>query len=112
QQERGFDDSCATDVTSAMAARALRIFPALGSARVVRAWSGLRVMTPDGFPLYERSAAHPGAFVAACHSGVTLAAAHACASAPAVAGGTLPESFRPVAAARFDTRAGGSIRLV
>ncbi len=65
-------------------------FPALGGARVVRAWAGLRVMTPDGFPVYEQSASHPGAFVASCHSGVTLAAAHAYALAPAVAGGGLP----------------------
>ncbi len=112
QQDRGFDDSCATDVVAAMAARAVRVFPALGNARVVRAWSGLRVMTPDGFPLYERSVAHPGAFVAACHSGVTLAAVHAYSFAPAVAAGTLPESFRPFASTRFDARADRSIRLV
>jgi glycine/D-amino acid oxidase-like deaminating enzyme len=84
-----------------MAARALRVFPALGSARVVRAWAGLRVMTPDGCPVYEQSATHPGAFAASCHSGVTLAAAHAYALAPAVAAGALPEALRPFAATRF-----------
>jgi glycine/D-amino acid oxidase-like deaminating enzyme len=107
QQERGFDDSCATDVVAAMAARALRVFPALGSARVVRAWAGLRVMTPDGFPVYEQSATHPGAFTASCHSGVTLAAVHAYAFAPAVAAGALPEPFRPFAARRFDVSGNG-----
>jgi len=111
RQERGFDDSCATDVVAAMAARALRVFPSLGGARVVRAWAGLRVMTPDGFPVYEQSAIHPGAFVATCHSGVTLAAAHAYAFAPAVAAGASPELFRPFAAARFDAAANGSPRL-
>jgi glycine/D-amino acid oxidase-like deaminating enzyme len=104
QQERGFDDSCAIDVVAAMAARALRVFPALDGARVVRAWAGLRVMTPDGFPIYEQSVRHPGAFVATCHSGVTLAAAHAYAFAPAVAAGVLGESFREFAASRFDAR--------
>ena len=68
QQDRGFDDSCGIDVLAAMAARATRVFPALGGARVVRAWAGLRVMTPDGFPVYEQSASHPGAFVASCHA--------------------------------------------
>jgi glycine/D-amino acid oxidase-like deaminating enzyme len=101
QQECGLDDSCTIDVVAAMAGRALRVFPALGSARVVRAWAGLRVMTPDGFPIYQESAAHPGAFVASCHSGVTLAAAHAYVFAPAVAAGVLGESYRPFAASRF-----------
>jgi glycine/D-amino acid oxidase-like deaminating enzyme len=105
QQERGLDDSCATEVIAAMAARALRVFPALQRTRVLRAWAGLRVMTPDTFPIYEQSATHAGAFVATCHSGVTLAAAHAYALAPAVDAGVLPKSFGPFAAARFTTSA-------
>ena len=80
----------------------MRVFPALAAARVVRAWAALRVMTPDGFPIYEQSTVHPGAFVATCHSGVTLAAVHAYALAPAVAAGSLPDSFRPFAAQRFE----------
>jgi hydrogen cyanide synthase HcnC len=69
---------------------------------VVRAWAGLRVLSADGFPIYEQSATHPGAFLATCHSGVTLAAVHAYAFAPAVAVGALPESFKPFVARRFD----------
>ena len=34
-------------------------------------------MSPDGLPIYDQSREFPGAFVASCHSGVTLAAAHA-----------------------------------
>jgi glycine/D-amino acid oxidase-like deaminating enzyme len=45
--------------------------------RVVRAWGALRVMSPDGHPIYDRSRTCPGASVVNCHSGVTLAAAHA-----------------------------------
>ena len=101
QQDRGFDESLGVDVLAAMAARAMRVLPALAAARVVRAWAGLRVLTPDGFPIYEQSTVHPGAFVANCHSGVTLAAVHAYALAPAVAAGALPESFKPFAARRF-----------
>ncbi len=44
----------------------------------------------------------PGAFVATCHSGVTLAAAHAYALAPAIVAGALPDSFTPFSARRFD----------
>jgi glycine/D-amino acid oxidase-like deaminating enzyme len=111
QQQRGFDDSCATDVIAAMAARALRVFPALQRVHVVRAWAGLRVMTPDAFPIYEQSATCAGAFIATCHSGVTLAAAHVYALAPAVAAGDLPESFAPFAGTRFDPSASGRTRM-
>jgi glycine/D-amino acid oxidase-like deaminating enzyme len=101
-RDRGLDDSLGADVLAAMAARAVRVFPALAAARVVRAWSALRVMTRDGFPIYEQSVEYPGAFVATCHSGVTLAAVHAYALAPAIAAGSLPDSFRPFAARRLD----------
>jgi glycine/D-amino acid oxidase-like deaminating enzyme len=102
QQDCGFDETLGMDVLATIAARAVRVFPALATVRVIRAWAALRVMSADGFPIYEQSAAHPGAFIAACHSGVTLAAVHTYAFAPAVAAGTLPESFRPFAGSRFD----------
>ena len=37
----------------------------------------LRVLTPDGLPIYQESPTCPGAFLVTCHSGITLAAAHA-----------------------------------
>ena len=49
-------------------------FPLLGGVNIVRSWGALRVMTPDGCPIYEASAECPGAFLVTCHSGVTLAA--------------------------------------
>ena len=79
-----------------------RCFPLLREVRVNRTWAALRVMTPDGFPIYEQSPAHPGAFLATCHSGVTLAAAHAFVLAPAIAAGALPESL-PTLLARGDS---------
>lgn len=102
QQEKGFEDTLGLGVLATMAERAVRVFPLLRDLRVNRTWAALRVMTPDSLPVYEQSAAHPGAFVATCHSGVTLAAAHAYAFAPAVAAGALPESFHPFSARRFD----------
>jgi glycine/D-amino acid oxidase-like deaminating enzyme len=62
-------------------------------------------MTPDGFPVYAQSAAHPGACAAVCHSGVTLAAVHALALAPALAPGTWPGELSPFSPERFDVRA-------
>ena len=42
-------------------------------------------MTQDGFPIYDKSESHPGAFVLCCHSGVTLCANHALTVAPMIA---------------------------
>ncbi|MBM3523841.1 MAG: FAD-binding oxidoreductase, partial [Alphaproteobacteria bacterium] len=49
QEEAGFDDTVGTGVVSTIAARAVRIFPLLGRANIVRSWAALRVMTKDGF---------------------------------------------------------------
>jgi glycine/D-amino acid oxidase-like deaminating enzyme len=102
QQELGFDETLGLSVLATMAERAQRVFPLLSEVRVNRTWAALRVMTPDGLPVYEQSAGHPGAFVATCHSGVTLAAAHAYVLAPAIVAGALPDSFTPYSARRFD----------
>jgi glycine/D-amino acid oxidase-like deaminating enzyme len=58
-------------------------------------------MSSDGFPIYEQSARYPGAFAATCHSGVTLAGAHAMALAPAILDGALPDSLSAFTAERF-----------
>lgn len=86
KEEVGLDDGTDGNVIAAIARRAVHIYPFLEHVRTVRAWSALRVMSPDGYPVYERSAAHPGASVVTCHSGVTLAAAHALELAPWIAG--------------------------
>jgi len=105
QRECGADDRLDTGVLSAIAARAARIFPHLRDVRVTRAWSALRVMSPDTFPIYARSRTHPGAFGVTCHSGVTLAAVHALAVGPALARGELPPACAPFGLERFDVRA-------
>jgi len=79
----------------------VRTFPLLRDVNLVRAWGALRVMTPDGFPIYDESRSCPGAFLATCHSGVTLAAAHALLLAPHLAAGALPPEFDVFSARRF-----------
>src|SRR5207248_1292375 len=73
--------------------------------KIVRAWAALRVMPPDGLPIYDESEEFPGAFTANCHSGVTLAGAHANAFAPMVAAGALDPMMMPFSAKRFDVSA-------
>ncbi|WP_300298016.1 FAD-binding oxidoreductase [Ferrovibrio sp.] len=77
KEDVGFDDSTTIDQLAHIAHRAVRCFPKLQNANLVRCWGALRVMTPDGYPIYEGSAEYPGAYVITCHSGITLAAAHA-----------------------------------
>jgi glycine/D-amino acid oxidase-like deaminating enzyme len=104
-EEIGFDDHPVTSgIVSVMADRALRMFPRLASANVVRTWAGLRVMTEDKFPIYDQSSAYPGAFLATCHSGVTLASNHALVLAPMIANGHLAPELAPFSARRFAQR--------
>jgi glycine/D-amino acid oxidase-like deaminating enzyme len=105
QEEAGADPTVTYPVISVLADRAVRMFPLLANLNIVRTWAALRVMTQDGFPIYDESPTCPGAFSAACHSGVTLAAAHALHLAPRIAEGRLPESFEPFSAKRFDVQA-------
>jgi glycine/D-amino acid oxidase-like deaminating enzyme len=102
-EEVGFDDSTSTDVLAMIARRGLSTFPLLRDVRLVRAWGALRVMSPDGYPIYQQSDTHPGAFVVTCHSGVTLAAAHALRIAPWIMGGAQPDELAVFAGERFLT---------
>jgi glycine/D-amino acid oxidase-like deaminating enzyme len=102
QEDVGFDVSTTSTAAAALSARALRVVPALAEAALVRQWAGLRVLTPDHCPVYTQSERHPGAFVALCHSGVTLAAIHAETIAEAVIDGALPPSLAVFHQRRFD----------
>jgi glycine/D-amino acid oxidase-like deaminating enzyme len=101
-EDVGFDTSQRPEVMQAIAARAVRSFPWLAELQVVRAWAALRVMPPDGLPIYDESVKFPGAFTANCHSGVTLAGAHANVFAAMVAAGALGSEMAPFSATRFD----------
>lgn len=104
QEDVGLETGIRPGVIGTMASRAVAMFPHLAALNVVRSWAALRVMSPDGFPIYQQSTQFPGAFLATCHSGVTLAAAHALDLAPAIASGNLPASMSSFAATRFDVQ--------
>lgn len=102
KEDAGFDTGTTMPVLADLASDAVRMFPVLSRARVVRTWSALRVLSPDECPIYDESAAHPGAFLVTCHSGITLAAAHALDLAPALAEGVIPKRLGVFSARRFD----------
>lgn len=97
----GLDDRTSVSVMSQIAGRAVACFPQLEHVRLVRAWGSLRVLSPDGAPIYEDLANAPGCFVVSCHSGVTLAAAHALTLAPWIAGAELLPTVSSFSLQRF-----------
>ena len=100
-EDAGFDDSTTNSTLAELARRAVASFPVIGQLNVVRVWGALRVMTPDGHPIYQESTSCPGAYVVTCHSGVTLAAAHAFRIAPWINGAAAPEELDAFTGDRF-----------
>jgi glycine/D-amino acid oxidase-like deaminating enzyme len=98
----GFDTRVMAPVSCSMVARCLRAFPGLRNIRVIRSWAALRVMSPDGFPIYDQSVSCPGAFLITCHSGVTLSSIHASDIANWIASGKFPGFYKVFSADRFN----------
>ncbi|GBQ93870.1 D-nopaline dehydrogenase [Gluconacetobacter liquefaciens] len=105
KEDVGFDPGTTAAAAAGLTARAIRVFPDLAQVSLVRQWSGRRVITPDIAPLYERSAAFPGAYACVCHSGVTLAAYHARTLAQRIAGRGSWHEMEKFSARRFDVQA-------
>ena len=75
--DAGMNDSETLSDMVDLARHAVEVYPALSNVRVLRAWGALRIITPDGYPVYAQSEEYPGAYLITCHSGVTLASLHA-----------------------------------
>jgi glycine/D-amino acid oxidase-like deaminating enzyme len=103
-EDAGFDTGLQTDKLRDVAWRCRTAFPFLDRLRVTRMWAALRIMTPDGFPVYDQSTTHKGVFVAACHSGVTLAAAHALVIPHWITGQALAPELECFRTRRFDVQ--------
>jgi glycine/D-amino acid oxidase-like deaminating enzyme len=93
------------DSVSKTAGRAVRVMPFIKDVNIARIWGCLRIVTPDGAPIYEQSSEFPGAFAVTAHSGVTLAAIHALELADAIVAGHLPPSMSGLPAHRFSMSA-------
>ncbi len=100
-----YDEGTDVATVAGLCKTAVRVFPRLADVNIVRSWGSLRVMTPDGLPVYEESEHFPGAFAVTCHSGVTLTSVHALEIGPALAAGKLPEAVSSFRSSRFDVQA-------
>ncbi|MGP8307831.1 NAD(P)/FAD-dependent oxidoreductase [Vibrio sp. YIC-376] len=76
KENAGFDDSDTLDMTAAIAERAIAVYPFLAQTKLVRSWGAIRIISPDGLPIYQQSKTNSGAYLISCHSGITLAAVH------------------------------------
>jgi glycine/D-amino acid oxidase-like deaminating enzyme len=102
KEDVGMDDGTTIEQLSHIADRAIRFFPLLANVNIVRTWGALRVMSPDGLPIYQASLRCPGAFVVTCHSGITLAAQHAGPLTDWIRGAAMPAETSGFNAERFD----------
>ncbi|KAB0269220.1 NAD(P)/FAD-dependent oxidoreductase [Microvirga brassicacearum] len=102
QEETGFNTTTTSEAAAHLGHKTVRLVPALAELTLVRHWAGLRVMTPDSYPVYVQSPTYPGAFVTLCHSGVTLASTHATVIPDAIIAGRLPSILDPFHHRRFD----------
>jgi len=101
KEDVGLNVGTTVEEVAKIAKRAVTLFPLLEKIRMVRSWGALRVMTQDGYPIYAQSDECPGAYVACCHSGVTLAAAHAGPLADWISNGNKPEDLEAFHGKRF-----------
>lgn len=72
-EDTAHDTQVTIEAMKSQASNAIKLFPELAKINWVRAWGAIRVMTPDGGPIYERLAEHKNIYSIAGHSAVTLA---------------------------------------
>jgi glycine/D-amino acid oxidase-like deaminating enzyme len=103
----GFDRTMSYEVISRLAQQAVRLFPALASVRVQRAYRGFRPYCPDHLPVIGADPRVPGLFHACGHegAGVGLAPATALLIVQALTGAELAQSLEPFSPLRFSEAA-------
>jgi glycine oxidase len=86
-EEAGYDKRTDADTILRLHQAAIRLVPALGQARILEAWAGLRPGTPDDLPILGATGT-PGYFVATGHfrDGILLTPATAHTMAQVITG--------------------------
>jgi len=102
QENTGFETSTTVSAAVQLARRAVRIFPNLQYARVVRSWASLRILTEDGLPIYDEVEGYPGCYILATHSCVTLASLHSSLLPPWILGAKKPAQIEGFNLERFN----------
>ena len=101
-EDAGYDKRTDADTLHRLQHAATGVLPALGSARILDAWAGLRPGTPDDLPVLAASPV-PGYFFAAGHfmNGILLAPATARVMTQLIGGASPELDLGPFSYARF-----------
>ncbi len=100
-EETGHDSQVTMEAMKNQAANAITLFPSLARLNWVRAWGAVRVMTPDGAPIYSRLRDYPAITAIALHSAVSLAPLKISAIAPWILGVKETEQISSFSNGRF-----------
>lgn len=104
KEDVGLDMSDTPQAAKDLASRVMRIHPDLADMKVVRQWGGLRIITPDGAPIYEFG---DSVSAISCHSGITLSPVHAEHFVDHILKNNVSCSLKKFTSARFDNSGGG-----
>jgi glycine oxidase len=101
-EEAGYDKRTDSNTIRRLHQAAVQLIPALGQARVLEAWAGLRPGTPDDLPILGASGT-PGYFVATGHfrDGILLAPVTAQIMAQIITGAKPEHDLSAFSPARF-----------
>lgn len=102
EAEVGHDDDEDITTIARLARHAVDVFPHLAPVKLVRSWAALRIMSPDGLPIYQHSPSFQGASFVTCHSGITLSSVHASLLPDWLAGNDIGVDLTPFSERRFD----------
>lgn len=72
RQQLGFETRLRVDVLAEVAAKAIRLFPFLATASVMRSYGGFRPFMPDHLPVIGADPRMPGLWLAAGHEGAGI----------------------------------------
>lgn len=101
-EDAALDTRVTVSAMKSQAGNAIRLFPILAKLNWVRAWGAIRVMTPDGAPIYSRIPGHENITAVVLHSAVSLAPLAANVVAPWIVGSSEHELLRHFRNGRFD----------
>ncbi len=102
-EDAGMDRGTTLAMISRVAREGAELIPALATARVIRAFAGIRAVPADGLPILGPAGEVDGLYVAAAHSGITLAPLIGEAMADVIAGGRLPRGLEAWSSERLRT---------
>jgi glycine/D-amino acid oxidase-like deaminating enzyme len=106
REQVGFDESMRARVLGEMAQKALRVFPFLAEASIMRSYGGFRPYMPDHLPVASDDPRVPGLFVASGHegAGIGLSVVTAEILAARILGSTPRSALGPIETEPFDLR--------